>query len=90
MIGSGPLRAGAKFLFLIASNFKAVIAKGLKLGISSLSNHCSTLAENFASRLLSAQAWLSHTVKNRVFYVLLWSSTISVKNIATLSNVGFL
>ena len=32
----GPLRAGAEFLFLIANNFKAVIATGLKLGIAIL------------------------------------------------------
>ena len=31
-----------------------------------------------------------HAVENRPFYASLWSSTISGKNIARLSNVGFL
>ena len=54
-------------------------------------SHCSTFAKTFVPRSIWAwQSPLSHAVENRPFYASLWSSTISGKNIARLSNIGSL
>ena len=60
----GPLCTEAEFLFLIAHDFKAVIATGLKPGTCMA--HCNTFTVNLASRPLPAWVWqsqVSHAVE---------------------------
>ena len=85
----GSIRAKAEILFLITHIFKAVIATGLKPGMTILRSLHYTRRKFHATPLL-VWAWVSrvsHMVENRPFYVLLWSSTTLGKNIATLSNI---
>ena len=76
-------------MFLIAYNFKAVIATDLKPGITILRSlhytRCKLLA--LPTSGLGVAITVSHTVKNQLFYASRWSPTVSGRKVATLSNI---
>ena len=79
-------------MFLIAHNFKAVIATDLKPSVAILQSlhytHCTICAPPTSG--LGMAMRVSHAVVNRPFYASHWCPTVSGRKIATLSNIGFL